>query len=273
MNRAGIIGMGLWVPDEVRRNDAWPESFVRAFHEQRETRRAHDFTDIEPSSAHRPYEELFVRHALPYDNDPFKGATERRVTPADVPTVEGDATAARRALEDAAVGPAEVDLVLSSALIQDELCPSNGPAIQDLVGCVRAPGIGVEAYCASALAQFDLAASLVESGRARFVLCVQSHQLARVNDMSGAVSPIFGDASSAMVVGPVPDARGLVKMVRGGDGSLRKAVAFTYPAKPSATWWKDPEGAIAPGMLDVAQAKRLARNVLEYPIRYHTRAM
>jgi 3-oxoacyl-[acyl-carrier-protein] synthase-3 len=266
VNRAGIVGMGLWVPETVRRNDAWPATFVSAFHEQRESRRGRDFTDIERSSAERPFEELFIRHALPYDNDPFKGATERRVTPPDVPTVEGDAQAARRALEDAAVHPRDVDLVLSSALIQDELVPSNGPAIQDLVGCVRAPGIGVEAYCSSALAQLDLAASLVESGRARFVLCVQSHQLSRVNDMAGPVSPIFGDAAAAMVVGRVPEDRGLVKVVRGGDGSLRGAVAFTHPARPGAVWWRDPEGPIAPGMLDVGQAKRLARHVLEYPV-------
>jgi 3-oxoacyl-[acyl-carrier-protein] synthase III len=266
VNRAGIVGMGLWVPQTIRRNDAWPASFVSAFHDQREARRARDFTDIERSGSGRPYEELFVRHALPYDDDPFKGATERRVAPPDVPTVEGDAVAAQRALEDAGVHPRDVDLVLSSALIQDELVPSNGPAIQDLVGCVRAPGIGVEAYCSSALAQLDLAASLVESGRAEHVLCVQSHQLSRVNDMTGAVSPIFGDASAAMVVGRVPEGRGLARMVRGGDGSLRRAVAFTHPAQPAAVWWKDPEGPIAPGMLDVDQAKRLARRVLEYPI-------
>src|SRR6185312_9489032 len=99
-----------------------------------------------------------------------------------VPTVEGDATACRAALADARISPGDVDLVLSSALVQDALTPSNGPGVQDLVGCHRAPGIGVEGYCSSALAQFDLATGLVESGRARFVLCVQSHQIGRIND-------------------------------------------------------------------------------------------
>ena len=177
MVRAAIVGMGLWIPETVRHNDVWPESFVRAFREQREGRRRQDFTHIERTSTDRPFDELFARHAGPHENDPFKGATRRHVADPNVPTVEGDARASRAALADAGVEARDIDLVLSSALVQDALVPSNGPAIQDLVGCVRAPGIGVEGYCSSSLAQFDLAAGLIESGRAKFVLCVQSHQI------------------------------------------------------------------------------------------------
>jgi 3-oxoacyl-[acyl-carrier-protein] synthase-3 len=258
--------MGLWLPETVRRNDAWPESFVRAFREQRDAQRAKDFTDIERRNPDRPYEELFLRHAVVHDGDPFKGARERRIASADAPIAAGDAAAARLALKDAGVQPSEIDLVLSSAVLQDELVPSNGPAIQDLVGCVNAPGIGVESYCAAALAQLDLAAPLVETGRARFVLCVQSHQLNRINDMEQAVSPIFGDAVTAFVVGEVPAGRGLVRTVRGGDGSLRTAVTHAYRDTPGATWWKDGSGPVVPGILDLAVAKKLARNVLKYPI-------
>jgi 3-oxoacyl-[acyl-carrier-protein] synthase-3 len=258
--------MGLWLPERVRTNEAWPASFVRAFHEQREARRVQDFSDIERQSPDRPYDELFLRHALPHDDDPFKGARERRVADPGVPTAEGDAAAARLALRDAGVDPRDVDLVVSSAVVQDELVPSNGPAIQDLVGCVKAPGIGVESYCASALSQLDLAAPLVEAGRARFVLCVVSHQLGRINDLTQAVSPIFGDASAAFVVGEVPPGRGLVHVVRGGEGALRAAVTHAYRDTPGATWWRDASGPVRPGVRDPAAARRLARNALKYPI-------
>jgi 3-oxoacyl-[acyl-carrier-protein] synthase-3 len=266
MNRAGIVGLGLWIPETIRENDAWPASFVRAFQEHKEARRARDFTAIEQSTADRPYDELFARHAARYEDDPFKGATRRHVAPPDGPSVEGDAHAARSALADAGIQPRDVDLVLSSALIQDELCPSNGPAIQDLVGCVRAPGIGVEGYCSSALAQLDLAAGIVESGRARFVLCVQSHQISRINDLDLPTSPIFGDASAAFVVGRVAADRGLVRMVRGGDGSLRAAVTLTHKAKPGAKWWLDGMGPVVPGTDDPVAARRFTKNILAYPI-------
>ncbi len=266
MNRAGIVGMGLWVPETVRGNDAWPESFSRAFRQQREARRARDFTAIDSASIDRPYDELFVKHAEAHENDPFKGATRRRVVDSSIPTVEGDASAARSALADAGVEARDVDLILSSALVQDELCPSNGPAIQALVGCVRAPGIGVEGYCSSSLAQLDLAAGLVESGRARFVLCVQSHQISRINDLALPTSPIFGDGAAAFVVGRVPDGRGLARIVRGGDGSLRAAVTFTYTTTPGAHWWRDASGPVVPGTEDPVAARRFTRSILAYPI-------
>ncbi len=266
MNCAGIVGMGLWIPESIRRNDAWPESFVRAFQQQRDARRSHDFTDIERTSSDRPYDELFVRHAGPYDDDPFKGATKRHVADSGVPTVHGDAAACRLALADGGLNAGDIDLLLSSAVVQDLLAPSNGPAIQHLVGCVRAPGIGVEAYCASTLAQLDLASGLVESGRARFVLCVVSHQLARINDLELPSSPIFGDGSAAFVVGRVPEGRGLVRMVRGGDGSLHGAVTHAFKNTPGATWWLDATGPIVPGINDLTAAKKITRNALAYPI-------
>jgi 3-oxoacyl-[acyl-carrier-protein] synthase-3 len=266
MNRAGLVGLGLWVPETVRGNDAWSASFVQAFKEQREGRRKQDFTHIERSNSERPFDALFARHAAPHEGDPFKGATSRRVADSSVPTVEGDAKACRAALADAGIEPGEIDLVLSSALVQDALVPSNGPAVQDIVGCSRAPGIGVEGYCSSSLAQFDLAAGLVESGRAKFVLCVQSHQIGRINDLELPASPIFGDASAAFVVGRAPEGRGLTHIVRGGDGSLRSAVTYAFKNKPGATWWRDGEGPIVPGVDDPAGAARLARNILSYPI-------
>jgi hypothetical protein len=97
---AGIVGLGLWVPDTIRENDAWPESFTREFHEHRAAQTARDFTHIEREAA-RPYNDLFKKHALPFEDDPFKGATRRFIADPDVPTVHGDALAGMRALEDA----------------------------------------------------------------------------------------------------------------------------------------------------------------------------
>lgn len=263
---AGILGMGLWVPDTVRRNDAWPDSFVRAFVERREERRNQDFTDVARTDAARPYEALFASHAAKYEDDPFKGAVERRVASSEVPTAHGDAVAAMRALEDARIDPQDVDLIVSSALVPDELVPSNGPFIQAHLGCVNAAAIGVESYCSAALSQLDLASALVDCGRARFVLCIQSHQIARINDLELPMSPIFGDATSAFVVGGAGDGKGLSTIVRGGDGALRDAVTHTYARSPGARWWLDATGPIRPGSNDLASARVIADNSLAYGI-------
>jgi 3-oxoacyl-[acyl-carrier-protein] synthase III len=265
VTHAGIVGLGLWLPETVRRNDEWPASFVASFREN-QARRAKDFTNIETTLRDRPYDHLYQVHAGPHEDDPFKGARERRVGAYDVPTAEGDARAARRALEDAAVDPRDVDLILSSALVPDRLVPSNGPAIQTMLGATRAAGIGAESVCSSALSQLDLATALVESGRARFVLCVQSHQIGRINDMALPYSPLFGDASGAFVVGPVADDVGLVEMVRGGDGSLAGAVTHEYRDTPGAAWWRDAAGPVHPGSEDLEAGRFLSRHLLAFAI-------
>jgi 3-oxoacyl-[acyl-carrier-protein] synthase-3 len=264
--QAGIVGLGLWVPDRIRRNDEWPESFVSAFHEKRDERRREDFTDVARNSTPRPHDDLFRRHSAPYEDDPFKGATERRFAGPEEPTARGDAAAASRALEDAVVAPRDIDLIMSSALVPDQLVPSNGSFVQEQLGCVNAAAIGVESYCSAALSQLDLAAALVACGRARFVLCVQSHQIGRVNDLELPTSPIFGDASTAFVVGQVPEGRGLSTMVRGGDGSLRNAVTLAYRRNPAARWWCDAEGPVSPGSNDWIASRALTDNVLAYGI-------
>jgi 3-oxoacyl-[acyl-carrier-protein] synthase-3 len=266
MKQAGIVGLGFWAPDEIRTNEAWPDSFSAAFHDHRGKHRAHDFTLLKEKDAKRPYDELYVRHATEHENDPFKGATQRRVQSSDIQTVEGDVIAARRALEDARVDPRDVDVVFSSALVPDRIVPSNGPTIQHLLGCVRAPGIGVESYCSAALSQLDLAVGLVVSGRARNVLCVQSHQIARANDLSLPFSPMFGDATGAFVVSEVPQERGLVEIVRGGDGSLAGAVTFEYRDRVGASWWRDAAGPVHPGSADLDGARRMGNNLLAYAI-------
>jgi 3-oxoacyl-[acyl-carrier-protein] synthase-3 len=266
MNRAGIVGMGLWLPPEVRRNDAWPRSFVEAFEQARAARAARDFTAFAAHSESRPFDDLYAKHALPHESDPFKGATERRVSCDELPTAECDTRAARLALEDAGVDPGDVDLVVSSALVPDRLTPSNGPAIQHLVGCKRAAGIGVEAVCSSALAQLELAAALVEAGRARNVLCVQSHHLTRANDLSVPFSPLFGDASGAFVVGRVPEQRGVVRVLRDGDGSLAGGITFAYKQTPGARWYRDAAGPVHPGTEDLAATKYIGENLLRLPI-------
>lgn len=266
MKRAGIVGMGLWVPDEVRSNDAWPDSFVQTFHEKKRERTERDFTNVDERAQRRPYEHLFLRHASPHAGDPFKSATTRRIASPDVPTAQGDAVAARRALEDAAVDPLDIDRILSSAIVPDRLAPSNGAAIQHLLGCKKAPGIGVEGFCSSAVTHLDLAASLVESGRARFVLCVQSHQIARANDLEDPSSPIFGDGSTAFVVGEVPGDRGLTHLVSDGDGSLAGAVTWRFKTTPGVPWWGKAVGPVCPGTDDVDAVRRVADNSLAWPI-------
>jgi len=266
VSRAGVLGLGLWVPDEVRRNGAWPRSFIEAFAQTASARSARDFTTVEARGDESAHASLMAKHAGTYEHDPFRGAVERRVSSEDVPTAECDARAARLALEDAGVDARDVDHVLSAALVPDRIVPSNGPAVQHLAGCRSAVGLGVDSVCSSALSQLEIAAALVESGRARLVLCVQSHHVARANDLTVPFSPMFGDASSAFVVGSVAPDRGLTFLQRDGDGALASAITFVYSRTPGARWYRDARGPVHPGTDDVVAARHLNRHLLRLAV-------
>ena len=263
--KAGIVGLGMWVPDEVRRNADWPDSFASAFNNRGQRLRA-DFSVIDKHREARPYNDLYMRHAASYAEDPFKGAIRRRIAPVDQPAVVGDSIAVKRALAYARVDPNQVNLVLSAALVPDRITPSNGLEVAYLADCTNAAGMSVDSVCSSAVSQLDIATALVESGRARFVACVQSHQIGRINHMNHPASPLFGDASAAFLVGPVADDRGIVGVVRGGDGSLAGAITFGYRDNPAAKWWRDASGAVEHGSEDIDSAHRIGNNLLGYPL-------
>lgn len=250
---ATIRGLGAWVPDEVRGNDAWP----RAFHEQLESRTKKDISRIEPAAD--AIGAIMMRHAAKNGEDPFRGTARRHVAPTSVSPSDAESFAATRALEDAGVDPRDVDLVLSHSLVPDRLTPPNAPLVAMKTGCTRAAAFGLDAVCASAVAQLVLGAAMIESGRAKFVLAVQSHLVFRTLDLLEPSSVFLGDAATAMVLGPAREGRGLVAHVARADGSLHGAVTWTREGAPSP-WYEG--GRMHPGSDDRDAVKRMSGQLL-----------
>jgi 3-oxoacyl-[acyl-carrier-protein] synthase-3 len=97
----GILGTGLFLPDEVRRHDWWPDAVVARWMNRRRTMRA-------PVSEAKELSEgaSLVRRAMgEQSGDPFKGVVERRVMSADMNVLEMEDRAARIAIERAGIDP------------------------------------------------------------------------------------------------------------------------------------------------------------------------
>jgi 3-oxoacyl-[acyl-carrier-protein] synthase-3 len=223
--RAGIVGLGRWLPDSVRTNDAWPPEFVAA-HGKRANA---EFTDVRTNPSGDAIDKLVASYVAAEAGDPFVGTVERRVG-APGETLEAiEIAAARAALEDAGIDGRKVDLVISHAAVPDRTMPATAPAVAYAVGATGALGIGMEAACASAVVGLDLAAAMIETGRARHVLLVQSHLVTRAVPMGHPASPNLGDAATAIVVGPVE--RGGVLATRAvSHGEFYDAVVFARRA-------------------------------------------
>src|SRR4051812_16673139 len=79
------------------------------------------------------------------------------------------AVAARGALDDAGVQPADVDLVFVGNVMAEM---AKGYNVMDRLGRTGVPIINVEAACASSGSALYMGARLIESGAAKVVLCL-----------------------------------------------------------------------------------------------------
>jgi 3-oxoacyl-[acyl-carrier-protein] synthase-3 len=258
MTNVAILGLATWLPERTRENDEWPASFRERGH----TLGDRTFNDIPPSED--PLSASIVaRDLLLEATDPFLGVTRRHVAEESMTAVEAEVIAARAALADAGVSGADVDLVLSNAIVPDEVAAPMAPAVAHAVGAKRALALDVEAACATALAELDIASAYLRSGMANLVLITQSHLLLRAMPFLHPATPGLGDGAAAMVVG-----RGkglsLRATVAVSHGEFQRAVTWVREHdKSEPPWWKS-GGSFRLGSRATEQAKFLMRETVSY---------
>jgi 3-oxoacyl-[acyl-carrier-protein] synthase-3 len=137
------------------------------------------------------------------------------------------AEAGSRALADAGIDPADVDLLLVATTSQDEVTPNTAPLVGTAVGAVNAAAIDVGAACTAFISALHLASAQVESGRADTALVIGADGLTRFLDHDDRrTAALFGDGAGAIVmtaadegrIGPIvlrsEDAREMIKCSR-----------------------------------------------------------
>jgi 3-oxoacyl-[acyl-carrier-protein] synthase-3 len=111
------------------------------------------------------------------------------------------AEAATAALKDAGVGPTEVDLVLLGTTSAEEMSPHAAPMVAADIGTDGAGGMDVNAACTGFIACLTLAASMIESGRARTVVAIGADVLNKYLDKDDrSTAMLFGDGAGAVVL-------------------------------------------------------------------------
>lgn len=254
--RARILGLGSFLPDTVRENTDWPADFAG----RQTSRFGNELADVRAENTD-PCDAILARHLASEADDPFRGARRRRVADPAMSSAQAEAIAGERALADAGVAPEEVDLVLSWAMVPDRVTPPTGPRVARLVGATRAAGLGMDAACATAIAQIALGSAMIESGRARRVLLTQSHLIARANPMDHPVSPLVGDAASAIVLGASEQSGvGVVHMV--SQGEYYDAVTWVRGRDEQEAPWFEAGPGFFPGSRDRAVVKALSSKLV-----------
>jgi len=147
------------------------------------------------------------------------GILERRHAASNEATSDLAIEAARRCIEDAAVDPAEIDLVLLGTYTPDMPLPATAGVIQDRLG-LCAPAMDIQAACASFIFAMITGTQFVASGCSRLVLVIGADCNSRVVDPGDQQTfPLFGDAAGAVLLAPGAEAQGLLSYAVGSDGS------------------------------------------------------
>lgn len=174
----GIIGIGTYIPEEVRTNDYWDNINICN---------------------------------LPKDKKmKIEGITERRVYPQDILPSDVEVVAGKNAIKDAGLTPEDIDLVLVHSMIQDELVPGNASLVQYKLGLKNAGAWNIDTCCSSFVTMVALASNLIAMKEFKNILIISSVIHSKLMDYSDYLSPYAGDGAGAVVIGQVPDDRGYI---------------------------------------------------------------
>ncbi len=234
-DRIGIVSVGVYLPEQVRKNDWWPATVVSGWQEKKQDKLPSMANWYDQSDAERAASSGVGRvlaALMEMRSDPFQGVRERRVAADDMPASEMEIRAARDAGERSGVAPSEIDLVMSYSSCPDFLTTQNACLVHEALGLPeKSFTLAVEAACNSFLMQLSLAQKMIASGQARHALLVQSSNFTRLIPPQHSPSAVFGDGATAVVVGPVKGDAGIYGESHRTNGRMHCAVVTGVPGK------------------------------------------
>ncbi|HEX2057128.1 MAG TPA: beta-ketoacyl-ACP synthase III [Actinomycetota bacterium] len=130
------------------------------------------------------------------------GIERRRIASETESSCTLGTAAARAALADAGIGPADVDYVIAATVTPDFRLPATASLLQTALECNAAAAFDLNAGCSGFLCGLAQADALVRAGSARNVLVVGVELLSRITDFTDPKTGIiFGDGAGAAVIG------------------------------------------------------------------------
>ncbi len=109
--------------------------------------------------------------------------------------------AARAALGDAGLTPADIDLIVLATATPDNTFPATATKVQHALGCPNGPAFDVGAVCSGFLYALTTADSLLTTGAARRALVIGAETFSRILDWEDRTTCVlFGDGAGAVVL-------------------------------------------------------------------------
>lgn len=147
------------------------------------------------------------------------GIGERRLTEG-LTTADLAAEAAKRALENAGMDPAEVELILVATSSPESFFPNTACEVQAALGVTGAAAYDISAACSGFLYALTTAHAFLQAGMYQNALVIGADVMSKLVDWKDrSTCVLFGDGAGAVVVkAEDSDREGIRHAVMGSDG-------------------------------------------------------
>ena len=149
------------------------------------------------------------------------GIKERRIAGKDELTSDMASKAALKALEQAEVSPADVDLLLVATATPDMLFPATACFVQKKIGAKNAACLDISAACAGFLFGIEIAQQFITSHTHNTVLVIGAEKLTSITNWTDRnTCVLFGDGAGAAVLQHRGRSHGVISTHIGSDGNF-----------------------------------------------------
>lgn len=148
------------------------------------------------------------------------GIRERRIVKKGENTSDLATKAAERALADAGINAAEIDLIIVGTVTPDMMFPSVACLVQQNLKAVNAAAFDLTAVCSGFIYGLVTGSSFIKSGTYRKVLVIGAEALSTITDWTDRNTAIlFGDGAGAVVLGETSPGYGILGVDLGAEGA------------------------------------------------------
>lgn len=146
---------------------------------------------------------------------------QRYYMSADQATSDLIVPAAREALEEAGIAPADLDLVIVATDTPDYLSPSTAAVVQHKITATNAGIFDVNTACAGFVTALDIAWKYLQSDtQYRHILVAGAYGMSKYLDFDEyKIATLFADGAGAVVLSAREDGKGILASTLYGDGS------------------------------------------------------
>jgi 3-oxoacyl-[acyl-carrier-protein] synthase-3 len=162
------------------------------------------------------------------------GIQERRIAAEGENTSDLATAAAKKALENAGIEAADIDLIIVGTITPDTLTPATACYVQHNLGATSALAFDVSAACSGFLYAMEIAQRMISDGVYKNALIIGAEKLSAFTNWSDRnTCVLFGDGAGAAVLTRGTEKTGRILATKvGTDGS--KASILNIPGGGSA---------------------------------------